>query len=165
MTGIFRNEEWKGGVVVRAEVFDFDAGTVTVFEDGVEVSSRPTTAEDEARFAPPPPSWEEQVDERLAVAERPDHVQQWVMPTGAHDAPNIGDHRWYEGQVWRSLIVGNTTVPGSDPRWWEPTDPPAIPDTLRDPLRALRPQVAAASNVAQLREATLAILDTLTGDA
>ena len=165
MSGIFRNETWKSGVLVRAEIFDFDAGTVTVEEDGQVVSTRPTTVEDEAQFAPLPPSWEEEVDSRLADAERPDHVQEWVAPSGAHDAPNIGDHRWFDGQVWRSLIDGNTTVPGSDDRWWEPTDPPAIPDTLRDPLRALRPQVAAASNAAQLRDATLAILDTLTGDA
>jgi hypothetical protein len=104
------------------------------------------------------------IEERLVVAERPEHVLEWQPPTGAHDAPNIGDHRWYDSQVWRSLINGNTTVPGSDPRWWEPSDPPAIPDKLRNPLRALRPQVAAANNVAQLRDALLAVLDTLTGD-
>jgi hypothetical protein len=100
----------------------------------------------------------------LAGLDRPEHVLEWQPPTGAHDAPNIGDHRWYDSQVWRSLINGNTTVPGSDPRWWEPSDPPAIPDKLRNPLRALRPQVAAANNVAQLRDALLAVLDTLTGD-
>jgi hypothetical protein len=49
----------------------------------------------------------------------------WVAPTGAHDAPNIGDERRYEGNCWRSLINGNTTVPGSDPRWWEQFDCPA----------------------------------------
>ena len=54
---IFRNEMTDtSGTVLYAEVFDFDAGTVTVFENGVEVSSRPTTPEDEARFAPPPPT-------------------------------------------------------------------------------------------------------------
>lgn len=101
---------------------------------------------------------------RLSDAEKPVHVPEWVAPTGAHDAPNIGDHRWHDSQVWRSLIDGNTTVPGSDPRWWETTVPPAIPDTLRDPLRALRPAVESAADVTQLRTAVLDILDTLTGD-
>jgi hypothetical protein len=98
---------------------------------------------------------------RLAAAERPEHVREWTMPTGAHDAPNVGDHRWHDGQVWRSLIVGNTTVPGSDPRWWEPVAPPAVPDVLRKPLAALKPQVDAAANVTQLRAAVRAILDVL----
>ena len=43
----------------------------------------------------------------------------WVMPTGGHDAPNIGDERRHSDTCWRSLIDGNTTEPGSDPRWWE----------------------------------------------
>lgn len=93
---------------------------------------------------------------RLSEAERPDHVQQWTEPSGAHDAPNIGDHRWYDSQVWRSKIDGNTTVPGSDDRWWETTAPPAIPDSLRDPLRALRESVGPD---------TQALIDVLTGDA
>ena len=93
---------------------------------------------------------------RLNEAERPDHVQTWTAPTGAHDAPNIGDHRWHEGQVWRSLIVGNTTVPGSDDRWWDTTVPPVIPDSLRDPLKALRPSVGAD---------TQALIDVLVGDS
>jgi len=68
-------------------------------------------------------------------------VEPWAAPTGAHDAPNTGDHRWHDGIVWRSLIDGNTTEPGSDPRWWEPSDPPAVPDKLRSPLLELRPNV------------------------
>jgi hypothetical protein len=110
------------------------------------------------------PSWRldhGDVRASLAEAERPEHVKPWVMPTGAHDAPNVGDHRWHDGKVWRSLIAGNTTVPGSDPRWWEPVDPPAIPDVLRKPLAALKPQVDAAANVTQLRAAVRAILDVL----
>lgn len=58
---------------------------------------------------------EEQQDGTLIVRE----IAEWVMPTGAHDAPNIGNKRLYEGAIWESLIVGNTTVPGSDPRWWK----------------------------------------------
>jgi hypothetical protein len=167
MSGVYRNETWHGSSLVRVETFDFDAGTVTVHEHGVQVSSRPTTPEDEARFAPLPPSWEEQVTERLAVAERPEHVLPWVAPTGAHDAPGIGDHRWHNSRVWRSTIVGNTVEPGTHPGfdWWVETETPAIPDKLRNPLRALRPTVNNANNVTQLKTALLSILDTLTGDA
>ena len=43
----------------------------------------------------------------------------WSQPTGAHDAYNTGDIVSYNGTLYQSLIDGNTTVPGSDPRWWE----------------------------------------------
>jgi len=94
-------------------------------------------------------------------------VDPWVAPTGSHDAYNVGDHAFHAGVVWRSTIVGNTVEPGTHPGfdWWVETAPPPIPDRLRQPLADLRPQVESAANVAQLREATLAILDTLTGAA
>ena len=100
-----------------------------------------------------PPTLEQRVEE----SERPDHVAKWEMPQGAHDAPNDGDHRWHDSQVWRSKIDGNTTEPGSDDRWWEPTDPPAVPDKLRGPLRQLRGEVDPDGEVAIL-------IDVLTGD-
>ena len=46
----------------------------------------------------------------------------WTQPTGAHNAYNTGDIVHYptkEDQLYKSLIDGNTTVPGSDERWWE----------------------------------------------
>lgn len=43
----------------------------------------------------------------------------WVQPTGAHDAYSIGDKVAYNGKRYISQIVGNTTVPGSDARWWK----------------------------------------------
>lgn len=43
----------------------------------------------------------------------------WVQPTGAHDAYNIGDKVAYHGKRYISQIVGNTTLPGSDARWWQ----------------------------------------------
>lgn len=42
----------------------------------------------------------------------------WSAPTGAHDAYNIGDIVDYNGVLYESLIDGNTTVPGSDTRYW-----------------------------------------------
>lgn len=42
----------------------------------------------------------------------------WSAPTGAHDAYNVGDVVDYEGTLYESLINGNTTVPGTDERYW-----------------------------------------------
>lgn len=43
----------------------------------------------------------------------------WAQPTGAHDAYNAGDVVNYNGTMYRSLINGNCTVPGTDGRYWE----------------------------------------------
>lgn len=43
-------------------------------------------------------------------------VENWVQPTGAHDAYNVGDHVMHNDVEWVSLINGNT---------WEPSD--AVP--------------------------------------
>ena len=43
----------------------------------------------------------------------------WVQPTGAHDAYSIGDKVTYNGKRYISQIDGNTTIPGSDARWWQ----------------------------------------------
>ena len=46
----------------------------------------------------------------------------WTQPTGSHNAYNTGDVVHYptaSDQLYKSLIDGNTTVPGSDERWWE----------------------------------------------
>lgn len=52
----------------------------------------------------------------------PDGIMIWHQPGGAHDAPKIGDKVHYPGAedpVYMSKIDGNTTIPGSDERWWE----------------------------------------------
>ncbi len=60
----------------------------------------------------------------LYVSRMPEGViPEWQQPTGAHDAYNTGDKVTYGGQVWTSLIDGNTAVPdGDEPynRYWEP---------------------------------------------
>lgn len=46
----------------------------------------------------------------------------WSQPTGAHNAYNTGDIVHYptkEDQLYQSQIDGNTTIPGSDERWWK----------------------------------------------
>lgn len=43
----------------------------------------------------------------------------WSPPTGEHDAYDEGDIVDHEGILYESKINGNTTVPGSDERWWK----------------------------------------------
>lgn len=43
----------------------------------------------------------------------------WVQPTGAQDAYNIGDRVTFEGQVWESLLNGNTWSPTAYPQGWK----------------------------------------------
>lgn len=48
-----------------------------------------------------------------------DEYKEWVQPSGAHDAYDEGDKVTHNGKRYISKINGNTTEPGSDPRWWE----------------------------------------------
>lgn len=43
----------------------------------------------------------------------------WKPPTHAEDAYNIGATVTHDGLLYESLITANTTVPGSDARWWK----------------------------------------------
>lgn len=43
----------------------------------------------------------------------------WAQPSGAHDAYNTGDIVDFEGTLYESQIDGNTTVPGTDDRYWK----------------------------------------------
>lgn len=43
----------------------------------------------------------------------------WTRPSGAHDAYNKGDIVNYNGQLYRSLIDGNTWSPEEYPAGWE----------------------------------------------
>lgn len=43
----------------------------------------------------------------------------WAQPSGAHDAYDKGDIVNHDGTLYESQIVGNTTVPGSDERYWK----------------------------------------------
>lgn len=44
---------------------------------------------------------------------------EWVQPIGATDAYNTGDMVSYNGNVYRSLIDGNTWAPDAYPAGWE----------------------------------------------
>lgn len=43
----------------------------------------------------------------------------WSQPTGAHDAYNIGDIVDYNGELYESLIDGNTYSPEAYPGGWK----------------------------------------------
>ncbi len=60
---MIRNETFRDGVCVEAEVIDLNAGTVTFEVDGKAVETRPLTPDEAAVFSPPQPS----ADERLAA--------------------------------------------------------------------------------------------------
>jgi hypothetical protein len=46
-------------------------------------------------------------------------IPEWVQPTGAHDAYNVGDRVIFEGQVYESLIDSNTWSPIAYPAGWK----------------------------------------------
>lgn len=49
-------------------------------------------------------------------------VPEWVQPTGAADAYNIGDVVMYNGQKYQSTIDGNTWSPDAYPAGWQLLD-------------------------------------------
>ena len=64
--------------------------------------------------------WTPDATPALFVSKTPAGViPEWVQPTGAHDAYNIGDQVIFEGLVYRSLIDGNTWSPIDYPQGWE----------------------------------------------
>ena len=46
-------------------------------------------------------------------------VPDFVQPTGAHDAYNVGDRVKYNGHVYESLIAANTYSPEAYPQGWK----------------------------------------------
>ena len=46
-------------------------------------------------------------------------IPEWVQPTGAHDAYNVGDRVIFEGKVYESLIDSNTWSPIAYPAGWK----------------------------------------------
>ncbi|MDH5524537.1 MAG: hypothetical protein OEY01_11175 [Desulfobulbaceae bacterium] len=49
----------------------------------------------------------------------PVQVAEWVQPTGAQDAYNIGDKVLFEGKTYTSLIDANTWSPATYPAGWQ----------------------------------------------
>lgn len=55
--------------------------------------------------------------------EEPTTYPEWVQPTGAHNAYNTGDRVTYNGNVYESLIDGNTWAPTAYPQGWTDLGP------------------------------------------
>ena len=65
--------------------------------------------------------WEPGVSGWREVVEEGSGAPEWVQPTGAHDAYQIGDRVMFEGAEYVSLIDGNTWSPTDYPQGWEKT--------------------------------------------
>ena len=63
--------------------------------------------------------WTPDVVPALWVRTSTDEWPEWVQPTGAHDAYNIGDKVTYKGEHYISLIDGNVYSPEAYPAGWE----------------------------------------------
>ena len=46
-------------------------------------------------------------------------IPEWKQPTGEHDSYNVGDKVIFEGDVYESLIDGNTWSPTDYPSSWK----------------------------------------------
>ena len=51
--------------------------------------------------------------------EEPTDYPEWVQPSGAHDAYNIGDRVSYNGKIYESTMDGNTWSPDAYPAGWK----------------------------------------------
>ena len=54
----------------------------------------------------------------VVVSNPEEEWPEWVQPTGAHDAYALGAKVKHNNNRYVSKINANTTVPGSDERWW-----------------------------------------------
>lgn len=66
--------------------------------------------------------WEPGVSGWRETVEDGPGAPEWVQPTGAHDAYNLGDLVSFQGSVYRSLIDGNVWSPADYPQGWEEVD-------------------------------------------
>lgn len=49
----------------------------------------------------------------------PQDIPDWVQPTGAYNAYNIGDKVRYNGHIYESIISGNVWAPDVYPAGWK----------------------------------------------
>ena len=87
----------------------------------------------------------------------PGVIPEWRQPQGEHDAYGLGARVIYDNKIYESKIEANTTIPGSDERWWEliedltpgePVDPenpeeptdPENPEEPTDPEEPIDPE-------------------------
>ena len=76
--------------------------------------------------------------------------QEWVAPTGAHDAYNTGDQVLFEGAVYESVIDGNSYSPSDYPAGWTLVREEATPEPEPEP----EPEVPAEETVPEFVQPT-----------
>lgn len=73
---------------------------------------------EEAETPSPSPDPEPEPEEPVTPPET-DTVPEFVQPSGAHDAYNIGDRVSYNGKVYESVINSNVWSPDAYPQGWK----------------------------------------------
>ena len=56
---------------------------------------------------------------RIAAASGKGQGEEWVQPTGAHDAYSLGDRVRFAGKNYESLRDGNVWTPAAYPAGWK----------------------------------------------
>lgn len=152
------------GNLLHVETWSLDTN-LYIREDppGTTVESRPLTdAERAGLIVDTHPSDADRLaglESRLGVAVA------WV----AGEPVQVGDRRTYQGRAY-GCIQAHTTqadwTPDATPALWgdQGASAPSPADWV-DQLREVRSQVEGANNANQVRDAVLAVVDTLTGDA
>ena len=79
---MIRNEVFRDGTCVSAEIIDLAANTITFEEAGVARSTRPLTADEFAAYTPPAPTLtaDERLDAARAVLAQVDAIEAPVAP-------------------------------------------------------------------------------------
>ena len=92
------------GIDVKAEI-------AAIMQRIITIEARLTAIEEELQPEPgpgPDPGPEPEPE-----------IPEWVQPTGAHDAYNVGDRVRYQGRVYESTINGNVWAPDVYPAGWK----------------------------------------------
>lgn len=111
----------------------------TSIVDSYPLGSEVTHAEKRWRSLAPANTWEPGVAGWRAVAEEGEPAE-WVQPSSAVDAYQIGERVTFGGEVWVSIIANNTWSPEGYPAGWERVealepepDPDPEPEEPLDP--------------------------------
>ena len=105
-----------GTVVEIKSYLDFrvgevvQAGDVRFFGDNLYKCIQPHTTQADWLPTLTPALWKRYFE--------PDDYQEWIQPTGAHDAYNTGDKMLFNGHLWESLIDANVWSPLDYPAGW-----------------------------------------------
>lgn len=95
---------------------DYPGGWALVSEEGTpEPEPEPVPVQEPELWPEPVPEPKPEPEPAPAA---PD-VPEWVQPTGGHDAYAVGDRVLFEGEVYESVIPGNTWSPTGYPAGWK----------------------------------------------